>query len=209
MPWNNGRPPHYNPQIKSGPFRNPDGTVPSPYPTNLPAAQWTSPVHTLGFANVGLPAGVHWRSIWQTPLFDLRPDLGVSQGNNVSAVNTSPQLGVQPIWRASGLGAGGKLFFWINNINTAGAGMRGMRVYSIEFGHPANAYKAITSQITGDQDQTACLIPYVGQNAGILEAFPTGDGYPMRYWLLRLQFDIIDDYVGAPPTNLQVQACFY
>jgi len=174
----------------------------------MPAAQWTSPTTTLSFTNVGLPPTVFFRALWQTPVFDLRPDLGVSQSNNVSAVNTLPGLGVQPVWRANGLGAGGKLFFHIININAAGAGVRGMRIYSIEFAHPANPYKALTSQVTGDQDQTACLIPYVGQNAGILEAFPTGDGYPIRYWLLRLQFDIIESGVAAP-TNLSVQGCFY
>lgn len=209
MAWNDGRPRGFPPTPKSGPFRNPHGTIPSPHPSELPAGQWTDPLRVLRFTDTGLPDTVSHRAIWSTPVFDLRPDLGTSQGQ--VAGHLRPGAGVCQVWRASGLNAGAKLFFWINNINVAGLGLRGMRVYTREFAHPTDPYKVLSSQITGDQDVTSQLLPYEGQTSAILQAYPTGDGYPVRYWRISVYFDIMKEetYVQAPPTNLQCQGALY
>lgn len=173
----------------SGVLRNPGHTVPFPQPSDVPIPYWTTGPWAPVWAN---GAGQVIRTAtWETPIFDMRPELR-------GAAPNAPQ-NVQPIWRGSG---GGQLFMWFN-LGTNSALLGYLNVTALEFAHPFDPGNCL--QVTTPEDVTAGFT--ADQPATHLEAIPIGGGYPIRYWKYTLTFDIVAD-LGADPV-ITVSAAFY
>lgn len=144
-------------------------------------------------------AGILWRVVWASPIFDLRPDLGaLSENRNV------PRVSAVPIWRAAGQNSGAQLFVQCSTPNDS----RGLQVVSTEEAHVCDVTQVVG--ITGAQDVTA---EFTSKGlASVVTFSPYGDGYPIRYWRLFLRFEIVTNQnfpePGTPP-SMTVQAALY
>lgn len=122
--------------------------------------------------------GVLWRTEWATPIFDMRPDLGALSNNRVGAHTSAI-----PIWRAAGQNIATQLFVQVYGITD----FRGFQVISIEEAHVQDLTQILS--VTGPQDITA---DFTSKGVASLSNFsPPGDGYPVRYWRLRIQFQYL------------------
>ena len=168
----------------------------------MPVGAWIGNRGALSNWTANPEAGVLWRTVWASPIFDLRPDLGglSNTGNNrirVSAV---------PIWRAAGQNVAAQLFVQISNLTA----FSGLQVLSIEEAHIADVNSVVS--INDPEDVTSAFTSK--GTASLLTFSPYGSGYPVRYWRLQLQFDILDNLAGpapgvATPQNPVVQAALY
>lgn len=190
----------------AGQFRNPAGTVPRPSPADMPVGAWIGgriPVTNWTADPLGNGA-ILWRSEWASPIYDLRPDLGaLSENRN----NTTPS-GVS-VWRAAGQNVAAQLFVQISAPTLpAGIDYRGFQVISREEAHVCDVTQVTT--VTGVQDVTA---EFTSRGANSVVTFsPYGDGYPLRYWRLRLQFNVLANQgfpVPGPAPTFTIQAALY
>jgi len=143
------------------------------------------------------------RALWQSPIFDLRPDLGASSGADHALA--------KPINRSAAFGAGAQLTAMITN--TAGAlsqlstlQQQALEVYTVEYGHPALPNAADLQPLNSAQNVTTHLWA-AGAGSAMLPFSPPGN--PMRYWSVALVFDVtnvpgVD--VTAIPSTLSVWA---
>jgi len=115
----------YNPD---GLFNNPAQTLPLPTPTAPPVGVWIGAREPLTWIDNG--AG-EYVATWGTPIFDLRPAL---RGLVERSQNPAAQ-GATPVWVASGIGAGGRLYVQINDLlsNVGVSQVAGVEVYAQEF----------------------------------------------------------------------------
>ena len=185
----------------SGQFRNPAGTIPRPSPADMPVGAWIgSRVQLTNWTpNPELNDRILWRTQWASPIYDLRPDLGALSDNR-SNVTFS---GV-PVWRAAGQNVAAQLFVQISGL----LDFRGFQVVSQEEAHVCDVTQIAT--ITGPQDVTA---EYTSKGASSIVTYsPFGDGYPVRYWRLRVEFNILANQgfpaPGDPPV-FTLQAGLY
>jgi hypothetical protein len=133
---------------------------------------------------------------WQSPLFDLRPEIRGSDGSG-------PPQGV-PIW-----GAGGrKLWVQIDNLNVTSSGIQateGLKVGSREYASvwdPRDVRRVtqvsdVTADVAGggsEQPPRSCL-----------DFYPTGGAGPVRFWRIIIAFRREDRVM--PP--LYIAAAFY
>lgn len=176
-----------------GPSQNPGQTNPFPLPANSPVPCHDIPLSPLiwsaggagGNPVVGLVEQTLFTASWQSPIFDLRPEL---RGSSMSA----PQ-GVVPIWRYT-YGAGGQLFVQVENLLSAGDSLTGLVVNVIESGHVNDVRRLAT--IAQPEDVSSNFTN--NQQSAVLVIMPPGSGYPLRYWQVQITFDILAD-VSAPP----------
>jgi hypothetical protein len=172
----------------SGLRHNPAGTIPFPQPQSPPVGLWEGGRASLSWSLVnGL-----WTAAWQSPLFDLRPDIRAAQ---------SGITGGTPIWRP--MGAGGALWVQVEHLTTDATATTDLNVTVTEFAH-VNDPNAVVS-VTTDSDITS---EFVGGNAAaLLQFLPPGHGYPVRYYRVQLLFSYLDARVGPPP--FAVSASYY
>lgn len=168
----------------SGPYNNPGQTVPRPSPSSLPVGCWMGPRVSMAAWTANPTTGVLWRTEWATPIFDMRPDLG-ALSNNRAGAHTS----AIPIWRAGGQNVATQMFVQVYGITD----FRGFQVVSIEEAHVQDLTQILS--VTGPQDITA---DFTSKGTSSLSTFsPPGDGYPVRYWRLRVQFQYLSQ-LDAP-----------
>lgn len=168
----------------------------------MPVGAWIGNRGSLSNWTANPEAGVLWRTGWASPIFDLRPDLG---GVTDTGKNTTRTSAV-PIWRAAGQNVAAQLFVQTSNLTTFFA----VQVLSIEEAHIADVNAVVS--INDPEDVTSAFTSK-GMDS-LLTFSPYGSGYPVRYWRLRLQFDILDNMYGpapgvATPQNPVVQAALY
>ena len=172
-------------------FANAGGTVPTPAPDGKtqPTGQWSSEVNPLQWEAGTAP--VILTAEWGSPLFDLRPELRAADGKEHQAI---------PVWR-TGNGAGGHLMVFIQGLAST-TSHKTLRVRSREWGHPTDSRRV--QQVGPFAELTASV---AGNNtpAAVLTFYPTGSGYPMRFWRVKLTFNLYLDVL--PP--LAVTAGFY
>ena len=190
----------------SGQFRNPAGTIPRPSPADMPVGAWIGSRTDITNWQAD-PFGngrVLWRARWSSPIYDLRPDTGALSDNRN---NTTPS-GVA-VWRAAGQNIAAQLFVQISNPLLAGVvDYRGLQVISQEEAHVVDVTQLDT--VTGPQDVTAEFTSR--GNSAVVTYSPYGDGYPVKYWRLRLEFQILANQgfpVPGPPPTFTIQAALY
>jgi hypothetical protein len=131
---------------------------------------------------------------WSSPVFDLRPDLRNAQSRIPNA---------QPIWRAGGLGAGGRMFILLDGLFSTPDATANLRILSREQAHPWDGnnlryiqpWQDITTDVIGDRPCT------------LISFLPPGEGYPIRYWRVRIQFRVMAVHVADPAFTLD--AAYY
>ena len=187
-------PPGYTP---SGVMNNPTGTNPFPVPSGLPYQHWTGSRVGLTWAAPTNPldAGYPLVAYWQSPLYDLRPEIRGSDGSSIQGT---------PIWGA----AQKKLWVQIDGLLSVNAGVlatEGLKVVSREFGQIFEP--RLVARITPDSDNTADVASGgTAQPPSVIIAFsPPGSGTPVRYWRLELVFRRTD----ALTFPLVVSGAFY
>jgi hypothetical protein len=149
-----------------------------------------------------------WRVEWASPIFDLRPDLRSVSDNRT---NTNSFSGV-PVWGGNAWSSG--VHLWLN-ARVLGAhapvndqpDYRGLQVLTQEEAHVIDV-----AQITSDtpfQDVTAEFMNSGNSNMTLFS--PWGLGNPMRYWRVKLRFQIrrTSSFVGPLPPKVVLQGAMY
>ena len=191
-------------------YRNPYGSIPSPSAKEIPTTLWYTPqpvaVPWQGIA----PGGFSDVAIWETPLFDLRPDLRSAQND--------PKVGV-PIWDTSAR-LYIQVFGLLGNVNNT----LNLRLGCVEYanaihgqmtsaqppravappggGFPAQIGGNPVIPVTPTIDITSELMFGTNQTDSVVMVFaPLGEGYPVRYWRIRLVWG--NERVPGPSITLQ------
>lgn len=176
-------------------FQNPAGTVPFPYPANMPYSQWQIPRTPLNWTNPG-PLDTAYVTVgyWQSPLFDLRPEIRSADGSRASGV---------PIWGAPGK----KLWVQVDGLLSVSDGevaTSDLYVVSREFANIFDPGQVV--RVSADADVSAEWASGTNQPDSIVLSFlPPGSGYPVRYWRCELAFRRLDRITHP----LAISAAFY
>lgn len=187
----------YNPD---GLFNNPAQTLPLPTPTAPPVGVWIGAREPLTWIDNGAGEFV---ATWGTPIFDLRPSL---RGLVERSQNPAAQ-GATPVWVASGVGAGGRLYIQINDLlnNVGVSQVAGIEIYAQEF--CAIADVGTLDSVTPNTNITLNIIGGSSFGSAIAPFTPRGEGYPVRYWQVRLEFRRKTSY--GTPFPFRVQGAYY
>jgi hypothetical protein len=142
---------------------------------------------------VGIVEATTFTATWQSPIFDLRPEL---RGSSMSAPLSSPDgsvPGVVPIWRHT-YGVGGQLFVQVENLLENARSLTGLVVNVIERGH-VNDVRRIVS-IAQPEDVSSNFTN--NQQSAVLALVPPGNGCPLRYWQVQIVFDLLLNVTDGP-----------
>ena len=175
-------------------FQNPAGTYPFPAPGSMPYSQWQSARTPLNWTNPSaLDAGYVTAGYWQSPLYDLRPEIRGADGSTPSGT---------PIWSASGK----KLWVQIRGLLTIVDGVtatEGLSVVDREYGEIFDARQV--ERISADADITQDVASSgTNQPGSTVLSFSPGAGY-LRYWRIELSFRRTDRITHP----LSISAAFY
>ena len=178
-----------------GMFNNPSGTYPFPSPSGMPYAQWQSARTPLNWTNPATNLDAQYVTVgyWQSPLYDLRPEIRGADGSTPNGV---------PIW-----GSGGrKLWVQVRNLLSAVDGVSAtndLSVVSREYGEIFDARQV--ERITADSDITQDVATSgTSQPPAVILSFTPGAGN-MRYWRLELAFRRTDRLTHP----IAISAAFY
>lgn len=184
--------PHYpGPIIDGDPrilFANPTGTVPGGLnPKSIRAGWHGSGVFQFVAPNsypieIGPQFGIAARAMWATPVFDLMPWLGGSEGY-------SPENSV-PIDRSPSMGAGAYLTLQINGISLAGVDLE---AYTMEAGHPENP---LAIQILANRRDVTPDFWDINPAVGSVALTWVPPANPIRFWQVIFTLDQV--LAGAP-----------
>lgn len=165
----------------SGYGNNPSQTNPFPSPSGLPYQAWSTPRTTVTWTNPPsdpLDAQYTEAAYWQSPLFDLRPELRGADG--------AKQTGI-PIWGAISK----KMWVQVSGLLGIVAGVRatdGLDVVSREYAEiydPTQLLRTTAdAKITLDVASSGTSQP----PSVVLPFYPPGSGTPVRYWRLEIAF---------------------
>lgn len=203
-------------------YRDPEGTLPMPSPQDIPRTQWFTQWMKFRWALIDRirrhdpsPYGVGFRYgyTWTSPAFDLRPDL--------RSGNAGAKDGV-PIWTPSA-----RLFVQLAVDAQATGRQPALAPEIINLSVDAVDFVNTSFNRSGDRR----LGEGIGSGAGLLQGSPInvtskfnaanqattslagfsppgttlggGEGYPVRYWRMQLDFSIFIE-TGAPlPVRVQ------
>lgn len=208
----------------SGYLNNPMGSQPFPAPTGMPVGCWwgSTGAQPLIFSTNGLPADIYARAEWRSPIFDLRPDFRGSMGGRsagqaylpnrtdpsgppTAAGATVRRSGTAPVW--INRGAAGKLWIQVFGIGAQSWSERGLRVVAQEYANviDPNNMPQVTDNTNITTEFVGSEIAATGTNglntrktSSILTFLPTGEGYPIRFWQVRLTFLYTFNSAGQP-----------
>ena len=214
---------------RSEEYRNPDGTLPLPSPENIPRPVWTQTRTAIGQnftfvfvpnpVNSGLPTGRLGTLTWDTPWFDLRPDLRSSQAQRKFGVpiwSTGARLYVQFI-SMNGLQQGtpglwdARAQDWISLVDNT----PGRFPLNPPIAGPPQFQPAVDRDVTAGAFPGASMPGLVALTSSLSVFSPPGttagggDGYPVRYWKFRLTITLFVEAVAVPTVNLDVEAAVY
>ena len=178
-----------------GMFQNPAGTYPFPAPLNMPYAQWQSARTLLNWTNAGpLDTEYTTSGYWQSPLYDLRPEIRGADGSRPTGV---------PIWGAIGR----KLWVQVDgllSLTAATVATEGLYVVSREYANIFDPNNIV--RVSADSDISADWASGTNQPPSIVLSFnPIGSGYPVRYWRCEIAFRRLDRITHP----LAISAAFY
>lgn len=183
----------------AGQFRNPASTIPRPSPSDMPVGAWVGATTPVVDWTANPQENILWRASWSSPIYDLRPDLGALSDNR----NNARIAGVS-VWRAAGQNVAAQLFVQMSTLSD----YRGFQVLSQEEAHVSDVTQI--ASVTGRQDVTAEFTSR--GNSAIVTYHPYGDGYPIRYWRVKLVFNIVDNQgfpLNESPPTFSVAAALY
>ena len=176
-------------------FQNPAGTIPFPAPTNMPYSQWQSARTPLNWTNPG-PLDTDYVTVgyWQSPLYDLRPEIKGADGSKPAGV---------PIWGAIGR----KLWVQVDGLLSVSDGVVATSQLYVVSREYANIFDANQIQrVVADSDISADWASGTNQPPSIVLSFhPVGSGYPVRYWRCEIAFRRLDRITHP----LAMSAAFY
>ena len=165
-------------------FANPAGTYPFPGPGSMPYSQWQSARTPLNWSNPtnSLDSGYVTVGYWQSPLYDLRPEIRGADGSTPSGV---------PIWGSSGR----KLWIQVHGLLTLVDGITAteeLKVTAREYGEIFDARSL--ERVTSDSDITQDVASGgLSQSPSAILAFSPKDGHGNdRYWRVEIAFKRID-----------------
>jgi hypothetical protein len=186
---------------RSNQFANPGQTLPVPGPSGpMPVPCWfASPTNVFWQATTDYPNGY---ATWNSPLFDLRPNLRGFSPYGYSGSNNTTQRAT-PVWSGGGTGAGGKLFVQISNLQDQVTGLNNLEVLAQEYGHIADPGKAVT--LTPQEDITTSVNSTT--DSVVLTFMPLGEGMPIRFWKLLMIFRKTAS--GSANAPFQIEAAYY
>ena len=222
---------------RSEQYRNPEGTLPFPAAKEIPRPVWTQPRIGITFTGqiVGpidlLPPGYLYTGTWDSPWYDLRPDLRSSE--------SQPKLGV-PIWERNT-----RMYVVLSGANGVSPGYtvanksatltQFFEPVSLDPGQTVAAAPGGNAAVPAPQSAVPSSAP-VNVSSTFFPALPApslgltsslgvfsppgtfsgnGEGYPVRFWRIRLVFTQFLPQVNPgppipiPPDNLQIQAAYY
>lgn len=172
------------PYQPSGVNNNPTGTNPMPAPSGLPYQVWTGSRTQVTWQIPTNPLDVGYSLVayWQSPLYDLRPEIRGADGSSITGT---------PIWGAPGR----KLWIQIDGLLSVNAGTvctDGLKVASREFGQIFDPRQI--SRISPDSDVTQNVASNgSGQPPSVILSYnPPGAGSPVRYWRIEIAFRRLD-----------------
>lgn len=176
-------------------FANPYNTIPGPPAASLPYPQWGPQRNPLSWENPrALDSDYVTVGYWQSPDFDLRPEIKAADGSRPSGI---------PIHNSSGR----KLWVQITGLLSSTAGVvatDALYVASREYGNISDPQAIVRISATADiSDQVAAGTEQ--QDSVILSFSPPGSGYNVRYWRLELAFRRLDRLTFP----LTISAAFY
>ncbi len=182
-----------NPEL----YRNPLDTLPMPPAGgDIPVAYYESTKLALTWSLVD---GVQ-TATWQTPVFNLRPDLRSAGG--------TPKSGV-PIWSTAA-----RLYVQISNLvdgsidTTKGLRVSTTESAAISYGDIRNGFSSV-QRVTADAEVTADVMFGTNQSDRVILVFaPLGEGRPVRFWSIKLKFqkDLSD---WASDQIIYVESAYY
>lgn len=178
-------------------YSNPEGTLPLPSPKEVPRPQWYGARMPFVWVPVVVdeapaPVGILYIYEWTSPVYDLRPDL--------RSANASPKTGV-PIWSSAS-----RLYVQVTAPSIDALPFPSpISVLSTEFAQTTNAQQQRrlgegagvppNVQSIGSANVTGAFATTSGGQQSVLAGFSPpgttlgfGDGYPVRYWRLKLKF---------------------
>ena len=168
-----------------GYLKNPNGSLPFPKPSNMPIGFWDGGEIALQTFPASSP---YWReATYQTPIFDLRPDLRSMTGGEQEGV---------PIWKYSGSGRGGRLHLMIDNID--GGATVGLNVECSEIVSPNRP--SIMRQVTDCVDISDQFVVDT-RSATYVSFEPTGE-FPIRFWQVKLDFRWSETLAQVPKFSI-------
>ncbi len=184
--------------------QNPAYTLPQEHaPPYAPAKEapgvWDGGRNTLRWLTPGAGTIIR-QAVWNSPRFDLRPEfLGTMQERPVN---------VQPIFR-SGFGSGGQLFVQVLGLHSTIDATADLRVIMHEFVSPNNPTPGPfglggLAQIAQQDISTEVI---TDEPTAILVFVPPGEGNPIRYWQIRLDFRFYAAHVTWP--DFTIAAAYY
>lgn len=180
-------------------YRNPQGTLPMPPAGNdIPVAYYQSTKLPLAWTYI--PADDVHRATWQTPVFNLRPDLRSAGG--------SPKTGV-PIWSTAS-----RLYVQVSNLisgsslTTQGLRVTALEQASIAYGDIRTGFTSVET-VTSPVDVTSDFMLGIAQPDRIVLVFaPIGESYPVRFWSVRLVFEK-NPVDWAADQSIVVESAYY
>jgi len=175
---------------------NPNGTMPFPRTPNRPVGLWDGGTSQVALSTSADP--LIWRTgIWQSPTFDLRPDLRSSTGGE--------QVGV-PIWGS------GSLFVMVNGLlSSTGFATNGLEVTYTEFCSPNKGFQIkqvtdpieITGEFTKKQEVTD------PKESTVLQFYSINFAQPVRFWRIRINFTWTLDINASGLPTFHVDSAYY
>ena len=198
MQWRNGGFVPDNGQ--KGAFHNPQGTLPYPYPQNMPVGVWDGGDQKL---RLDTTTGIPYVGNWSSPIFDLRPELR-GTCKNADKVNIVGRNFIEavPIWG----GRGGVLWVQVLGLNAFADSLLGLKIEVQEQASP-NMVGQI-SRFTDYYDVTDNLQSGDQKPCAVLEFNPLGQGSPIRFWQLQMKFKWSDAAIVNEPV-FGIRASFY
>lgn len=210
-------------------YRNPDTTLPLPEAHEIPRAFWVQPRLPVRWGqgvavgpglpgqDLNRPFGTLYRFEWESPWYDLRPDL--------RSAEAQPKIGV-PIWTRAA-----RLYIEIMTavpfgFQTVGLTATGEDYYETTSLDPGQVPAAAPGPTPVGTIKTASppvdltstfFPPTIGATRSSLGIFSPpgttaggGDGYPVRFWKLGLAFEFFqEDNALVPVPTLGIQASYY
>lgn len=191
-PWRSTPQPAYPTKMDAeGPYSNPTYTIPPISPEKALLGYWSG-----GPFRVPEP-GVGNTAVWESPIFDLRPDLKAVTG-------ISPQI-AQPIRSADMAGIRLRVQFQVDagDLNGGGSQLaaRQQTVEAVELGHLTDPALITTL----NQPQSIISAIYSGGQSAIVSWVPAADN--ARFWRVRLIFG--QGVGGAVVGNVSLSAACY
>lgn len=185
----------------SGPYRNPGQTNPLPSPSNIPTPCWfggSVPVTWSTTITEGLSADIQLQAHWASPIFDMRPDIR-NVTPNTSSMTPGHRSGV-PMWNRNA-------HLWVQfenpnlqvggtTVGVLGNDLRGFQVLMTEEAHVSDPQFVQT--VSEPEDITAQFTARC-QNSSVLSFYPVGDANPLRFYRLRLTFNVLKRFINPEP----------